>query len=256
MRDWQGWEAYLDDFHRERAGLLEDVLSRALSGRHTPHRWLARAVSSRAELVLDLACGSGAMSRELDRPGRTVVGLDISAGELALAQERGPGPWVRGDALRLPFASGSMDAVVSSMGMAVIHPTNTLLSETARVLRPGGMLAFMAPAVRPLSPADIRTGAMVAHHLRALPQFPGPLEVTGFRAILAGHGLQKVEDQRERYRYTIRSRADAELIISALYLPTTLPKRKASAIGWLEAGVRRRGEVSLALPMRRVVAIK
>ena len=90
------WDSYLNVFHAERAGMAEDVLSRASNGYHTPYRWLARAVSARAEMVLDIACGSGAMSRELHRPGRTVIGVDISAAELALAQSRGPGPWVRG----------------------------------------------------------------------------------------------------------------------------------------------------------------
>ena len=68
---------YLADFHRERAGVVEAVLSRALAGDHSPYRWLARAVSATATVVVDLACGSGPMSRELAQPGRTVIGLDL-----------------------------------------------------------------------------------------------------------------------------------------------------------------------------------
>ncbi len=96
--DGSDWRQYLADFHRERAGVVEAVLSRSFAGEHdhSPYRWLARAVSAGSQLVLDLACGSGPMSRELVQPGRTVVGLDLSADELALAAERGPGPWVRG----------------------------------------------------------------------------------------------------------------------------------------------------------------
>ena len=93
------WRNYLATFHPERAGVTEAVLSRALAGDHSPYRWLARAVSATATVVVDLACGSGPMSRELAQPGRTVIGLDLSEHELALAAERGPGPWVRADAL-------------------------------------------------------------------------------------------------------------------------------------------------------------
>src|SRR3712207_1217115 len=114
VEDSQSWRHYLDTFHRERAGVTEAVLSRALAGDHSPYRWLARAVSSQARTVLDLACGSGPMSRELADSGRTVVGLDLSSAELALAAAQGPGPWVRADALRLPLGEESLDAVTSS----------------------------------------------------------------------------------------------------------------------------------------------
>ena len=53
------WRQYLADFHRDRAGVVEAVLSRSVGGDHTPYRWLARAVGGGARTVLDLACGSG-----------------------------------------------------------------------------------------------------------------------------------------------------------------------------------------------------
>lgn len=250
------WQSYLDAFHAERPGVAEAALSRALSGSHTPYRWLARAVSTRATTVLDLACGAGAMSRELAAPGRTVIGIDVSAAELELAASRGPGPWLLADARRLPLADGCVDAVTSSMGMVVIHPTSLLLAEAARVLRPGGALAFMAPSVRPLSPADIRIGLRLAATLRSTPRFPGPLELTDFAALLRTYGLRKVEDRRELYHITVRSRSDAELMVDALYLPTTSPSRLEAGIRFLERQVMAQGEVRLAIPMRRVVAIK
>ncbi len=250
------WDSYLQGFHSERPGATEQVLSRALNGHHTPYRWLARAVSARATTVLDVACGAGAMIRELERPGRLVVGVDISSAELELAQHRSEGPWVRGDALQLPFADESLDAVVSSMGMVVVHPTSRLLEEVARVLRPGGMLAFIAPTVRPVSPGDVRIGVNLASRLRTPPRFPGPLEFTDFAATLRSHGMRKYEDGRERYRIAIHSRADAELMVAALYLPATRPARLEAAIAYLEHEVRKTGQVELAVPMRRIVALK
>lgn len=250
------WKSYIAQFHRDRAGVAEAVLSRAMSGDHTPYRWLARAVSPEASTVLDLACGSGPMSRELEQPGRTVTGLDLSANELGLAAERGPGPWVRGDALALPFADKSFHAVTSSMGLVVIQPLSELLEEIARVLKPGGVLAAIAPALRPLGPKDVRVLSRVTTRLRAKPQFPGPVELAGFTKTLQQHGLRRVEDARERYRFTVRDRADAVLMMSALYLPQTRSSRIEAAIEHLEDRVAKKGPVDLTIPMRRVVAIK
>lgn len=250
------WHRYLADFHRDRAGIIEAVLSRSVAGDHTPYRWLARAVGGTARTVLDVACGSGPVSRELVSDDRTVIGLDISAAELRLAAERGPGPWVRADGLRLPFADGSVDAVTSSLGLVVITPLEALMAEISRVLRPGGVLAAIAPALRPLSPRDLRILARINTRLRAKPQFPGAVELASFTKTLLAYGLRRVEDQRERYRYTVSSRADAELVMSALYLPSTRWSRVEAAIELLQDRVERKGSVDVTIPMRRVVAIK
>lgn len=254
--DEVSWRQYLANFHRDRAGVVEAVLSRASSGDHTPYRWLARAVGGNARTVLDVACGSGPMSRELASVGRTVVGLDTSATELELAVERGPGPWVRADGLHLPFRDGSVDAVTSSIGLVVITPLSSLMAEITRVLRPGGVLAAIAPAVRPLSPTDMRILARINTRLRAKPQFPGPVELAGFTKTLHTYGMRRVEDQRERFRFTVTSRADAELVMSALYLPQTRWSKVEGAIELLQDRASRKGSVDITIPMRRLVAIK
>ncbi len=254
--DVVNWRKYLNDFHRDRAGITEAVLSRAMSVDHTPYRWLARAVSANAGIVVDLACGSGPMSRELAQPGRTVIGLDLSEHELDLAAQRGPGPWIRGDALRLPFKDSSVDVVTSSMGLVVVTPLTAVLEEVARVLRPGGVLAGIAPALRPLGPRDVRVLTRISGRIRTKPQFPGPVELAGFTKTLELHGLKRVEDQRERYRFSIRTRADAELMMSALYLPNTRWSRVERAIEYLEDRLERHEKIDVTIPMRRVVAIK
>ena len=72
------------------------------------------------------------MSRELALPGRTVIGLDLSEHELALAADRGPGPWIRADGLQLPIKDECIDVVTSSMGLVVVQPLS-LVEEVARV---------------------------------------------------------------------------------------------------------------------------
>jgi SAM-dependent methyltransferase len=254
--DGLDWPRYLASFHAARPGIIEAVLSRSFGGDHSPYRWLARAVSSDAGTVLDLACGSGPMSRELAAPDRTVIGIDLSPDELRLAGERGPGPWVRGDALNLPFQDGSFDAVTSSMGLLVVRPLAEVLAEVTRVLKPGGVLAAIAPALRPLSPREMRVPARINARLRGSPRFPGSVELAGFSRSLEAAGLRRVEDARERYHYTIAAREDAELLLSALYLPNTKPSRVESAINLLTHRLAKRGPYPITIPMRRVVAIK
>lgn len=91
--------------------------------------------------LLDAGCGPGRPVLEplsdLDR-----VGVDFSATQLELARERVTCPLVQGDMTRLPFQSGTFDAVTALH--SVIHvPIDEHLDcyrEFARVLRPGGWL--------------------------------------------------------------------------------------------------------------------
>ena len=108
------------------------------------------------QAVLDVACGTGVLARELRRrtgaEGR-VVGLDRNAGMLAVARRSAPGiDWREGMAERLPFADGSFDAVVSQFGLMFFEDRRAALAEMWRVVRPGGRLAVAvwdAPNVRP-----------------------------------------------------------------------------------------------------------
>lgn len=254
--DAAAWAEYLTEFHTKRPGAVEAVLSQAAAGDTTPYRWLARAIPARVRTVLDLACGSGAVSRELVSADRTVVGIDLSEAELTLAAERGPGPWVRGDIRRLPFADGSVDAVTASLGLVVVPELSEVLSEVARVLKPGGVLAAIAPALRGIAPRDLAVLTRITARLRAKPQFPGAVELAGFKRSLDEVGLRRVEDARERYGFWVTSREDAETVMRALYLPGTRWSRVEAAIEHLEDRIAMRGPVELAIPMRRIVAIK
>ncbi|WP_203568506.1 class I SAM-dependent methyltransferase [Aestuariimicrobium ganziense] len=249
------WADYLADFHAMRTGITEDVLSRAIAGNHTPYQWLARAVSSSATTVVDLACGSGAMTRKLVSPGRAVVGIDISEPELREARARSTSPFVLADARQLPLRDESADAVVSSMGLAVVHRTGDMLAEVTRVLRPGGLFAATVPTWRPINRTDMMIGGRLAAILRTPPRFPAHLEVS-IETLLTEHGLRKVEDARERYRFTVTTAEDAELLIRGLYLPTVGPLRVKAAAKWLADEAERRGQVEVPIPMRRLVAIK
>ncbi|MGW3038131.1 class I SAM-dependent methyltransferase [Streptomyces sp. NPDC001178] len=90
--------------------------------------------------ILDIACGTGIVTRRLLRSERVVVGVDRSPGMLGLAGRRVPGGVVRGDAMRLPFASDGVDVVVIVWLLHLLPDPGSVLAEAARVLRPGGVL--------------------------------------------------------------------------------------------------------------------
>lgn len=249
------WPAFLADFHSTRPGAVEGVISRLQSGGHTPYRWLARAVSKGNGVVLDIACGSGAMTRELVDSGRPVVGLDLSGAELAEAARRGEGRWLQADALRLPLADESVDAVISCMGFSVIRPVEVLVDEAVRVLRPGGVLAVIAPSVRPMSGADLRIAAVLYAALRMRPM-PGRRATRGLAALFTDRGLTKVDSGRECYRYPVQNREDAQRFIESLYQPEQRQGRREAAVDLLAKRAAKYGTCHIPVPMRRLVAVK
>ncbi|WP_019066970.1 class I SAM-dependent methyltransferase [Streptomyces hokutonensis] len=85
-------------------------------------------------MILDIACGTGIVTRRLLRPERTVVGVDRSPGMLGPARRRMPGGVVRGDATRLPFAPDAVDAVVIVWLLHLLPDPAPVPAEAARVL--------------------------------------------------------------------------------------------------------------------------
>ena len=105
-----------------------------------------RAVATLAETT-DL---SGARLPGLARrvgPTGTVVGLDAAAGMVGAARSRG-GSVVRGDARRLPLATGSVDAVCALDVLELFSAADlaAVLGEVRRVLRPDGRLCAVVMA--------------------------------------------------------------------------------------------------------------
>jgi SAM-dependent methyltransferase len=114
------------------------------------------------ELVLDLGCGAGRHTFEALRRSAHTISLDLddvvlknTAGMTAAMRQEGEYPpqvgaaCVRADALRLPFASGSFDAVIASEILEHIRRDERALSEIARVLKPGGRVAVTVPRFWP-----------------------------------------------------------------------------------------------------------
>ena len=136
----------------ERYDLTNDVLS--LGQTRLWRRAVAQAVAARpGERVLDLAAGTGSSSLPFAAVGAQVVPCDFSLGMLRVGKRQQPElGFVAGDALRLPFADQSFDAVTISFGLRNVADMDAALREMARVTRPGGRLVvceFSHPTWKP-----------------------------------------------------------------------------------------------------------
>lgn len=121
-----------------------DVLNRVLTFR-MDGRWRRAMVASLAlppgARVLDLACGTGDVCRELQSARYEPIGVDFSAGMLAAA--RTSAPLVRADALRLPVPDGVVDGITCGFALRNFSALPPFFAECARVLRTGGRIALL-----------------------------------------------------------------------------------------------------------------
>jgi ubiquinone/menaquinone biosynthesis C-methylase UbiE len=102
------------------------------------------------EKILDLACGTGIVSRaaaeQLGASGH-ITGLDSNAGMLRVAQRIGvqgscTTDWVEGNACDMPLEDGIFDALLCQQGLQYFPDQAKAISECYRVLRAGGRACF------------------------------------------------------------------------------------------------------------------
>jgi SAM-dependent methyltransferase len=107
-----------------------------LTARHVPHL---------ASPILDAGVGTGNIGQLLATLGYSnLVGLDMSPGMLAKAKARGVYAELHQGVLgeKLPLATASYDAIISTGTFTTGHAPATAFDELARVLRPDGYLIF------------------------------------------------------------------------------------------------------------------
>lgn len=104
------------------------------------------------ERVLDIGSGPGLMAAEMAAavgPHGRVDGVDPSDAMLAIAAAQAPAEgsaptaFVLGDAVSLPFAEASFDAVLSTQVLEYVGDIGAALAQAHRVLRPGGRIAIL-----------------------------------------------------------------------------------------------------------------
>lgn len=139
--------------HDAAPGITENVLKlgKTADGRSS-YEVLADAADLKPGMTaVDLACGSGALTRLLSQRTGRAIGIDLNRSELALARtgckDCGNVQFLeeRADALSLPDASA--DAVLCHMALMLFRPVEPALAEIARILRPSGILAAVVPGL-------------------------------------------------------------------------------------------------------------
>lgn len=143
------------------------------------HPWALRLLDQLAlapgTRLLDLACGTGVVARlAAARLGRSgcVVGLDISAGMLAVARAQ-PAPaearlhWHVGTAEALPYRPASFDVVACAFGLMFVPDRPRALAEVRLVLEPGGRLAVSVWGTAAENPVDAHLIAVLARYAAA-----------------------------------------------------------------------------------------
>lgn len=181
-------------------------------------RWAPELIETagvrKGERALDVACGTGAVTRLLaDRvgPAGNVVGLDINPGMLAVARLSAPSPnieWLEGSAVRMPLADASFDAVVCQQGLQFFPDRPAALSEMRRVLKRGGRLALSCWRSIEHTPGYLVLEQVLARRIgpekAALPPFS--LGDAGtIRVLVAGAGFREVKFRTEAKMVRFRS---------------------------------------------------
>ncbi|WP_433567948.1 demethylmenaquinone methyltransferase [Nocardia sp. CA-151230] len=160
MRQRESFRAQLDKQPRDVASMFDGVAKRydltnsVISvGQDRYWRWVTRkALGLRpGERVLDLAAGTGVSTVDLAKSGAWVLAADFSQGMLSAGRHRNV-PMVAADAMALPFADDSFDAVTIAYGLRNVADPDLALREMLRVTKPGGRLVvaeFSTPTWEP-----------------------------------------------------------------------------------------------------------
>ena len=148
--------------------------------------------------VLDIGCGGGFLANALALSGHRVTGVDLSRGSLKVARGRdatGKVAYQVADAYRLPFPTGSFDAVGALDFLEHVDRPEQVVAEAARILKPGGLFFFHTFNRNTLAWLIVIKGlewfvSNTPRRMHVLPLFIKPSELSAF---CRRHGLEPME---------------------------------------------------------------
>lgn len=104
------------------------------------------------KVVIDVGCGAGELVRELTQQGAQVIGIDTAEmlGKGKTNPPVGAERYMPGSAVKLPIADSYADIVTffASLHHVPMDGLDEALSETHRVLKPGGLAVFLEPVLK------------------------------------------------------------------------------------------------------------
>ena len=111
--------------------------------------WVAEVPIEPGDRGLEVGCGPGLLTRQLHERGVAMTGLDRSSAMVARARNNVPEcTFIEGDALALPLQDDAVDVAIAASVVNVVPEPQKLVSEMARVVRPGGRLSVLFPTPR------------------------------------------------------------------------------------------------------------
>jgi SAM-dependent methyltransferase len=149
------------ELHELHLGWFEDVADSLGAAQERYLKELIEPLGLRAShRVLDVGCGPGGVAIwTANRFGCRVHGIDLVPAHVdracTAAAEAGSSVRVqfqKADARRLPFADGSFDRALSVEALYHVHPRSQAARELARVVVPGGRVAFSEYVLAPATP--------------------------------------------------------------------------------------------------------
>ncbi len=123
--------------------LFNDLITQGFH-RHWKNLVVQKTGLAPGDQALDICCGTGDITERLAKAVGSkgkAIGLDFSFGMLEVARSRkglSKTPLVQGDAMNLPFASETFDALTVGYGLRNLVDLSQGLEEVYRVLKPGG----------------------------------------------------------------------------------------------------------------------
>ena len=195
--------ATLDKDPKDVAAMFDDVAGRydvtndvlSLGQDRLWRRAVVAAVAALpGEQVLDIAAGTGTSSEPFADRGVRVVPADFSLGMLGVGKARRADlGFTAADAMRLPFADASFDAVTMSFGLRNVADAGAALAEFLRVTKPGGRLV-VCEFSHPVNKA-FRT-VYTEYLMRSLPPIARRVSYNPDSYVYLAESIQAWPDQR------------------------------------------------------------
>jgi len=179
--------------------------------------------------LLDVGCGTGQSRQVYAERAGGYVGIDLSLEALSRARRKAPSErWSQADAMRLPFADGSMDVVAFSSVLHHIPDPAPALREARRVLKPGGRAFAFDPNLLHPAMALFRWPKSPFYVSEGVSPNESPLLPATLRRAFGSAGF---EELRQRCQSGIAYREVAPRVMNALLGLYNAADRAFQAIG-------------------------